>query len=295
MTKNFSVNCNDCVDTYNCQGFAILKLYNEQECSILDKFAKGWIYRLLSEWTKEKEESLLLDKYHTWSKTEGVKHEQIFAAQNRYLYPNNELEKLLINDKIKFFLRDIGMTKYMNMAGNTGKLTNEEYKEIQNHTKIGFELLQKVRDLPNSACHAVLEHHERINGSGYPSGLKGESIDQYAKIIGLADVFTSIIHDTPYRKKKLAIDAVKEILDIKDAFEYSLIKQLLKRIGIYPVGSFIQLNTNEIAQVVKLNYDVPLRPVVNIFPQEGSQTLKEVKVLDLSNQPSISIKSAKAI
>lgn len=112
MTKGSSVNCNDDVDTYNRQGFAIIKLYNEQEYRILDKFAKGWIYRLLSEWTKGKEESLLLDKYHIWSKAEGVKHAQIFAAKNRYLYPDSELGKLLINDKIKNFLKDIGMMKY---------------------------------------------------------------------------------------------------------------------------------------------------------------------------------------
>lgn len=112
MVKGSSVNSNNYVDTYNRQGFAIIKFYNEQEYGILDRLAKGWIYRLLSEWTKGKEESLLLDKYHIWSKTEGVKHEQSFAAKNRYLYPDAELEKILINDKIKNFLRDIGMANY---------------------------------------------------------------------------------------------------------------------------------------------------------------------------------------
>lgn len=199
----------------------------------------------------------------------------------------------LIDLGISALFHDAGMMRYIKTASQPRQLTNEEYKEIQNHTLIGLELMQGMKGLPDSATHSASEHHERIDGSGYPNGLKGKSINEYAKIIGLVDVFTAITHDRPYRKKKSPLDAIKEILNVKDVFEYDLIRLLIKRIGIYPVGSFVQLNTNEIAQVTKLNYEVPLRPVVNILSDERDKAIKEPKILDLSTQPAIFIKSAK--
>lgn len=104
--------CNDEIDMYQRYGFTIMQLYSKEESRIIERFAKQWLYRLLTKWTAGKENSLLLRNYHIWSKPLNVDHAGIFAAKNRYLYPDNELENILINPKVKKFLKDIGMDKY---------------------------------------------------------------------------------------------------------------------------------------------------------------------------------------
>lgn len=100
------------IDMYQRYGFTILQIFSEKEFYLLKYFAIDWVYRLLASWVKGKEDSFPLEKYHLWSKTLNVDHAGTFGAKNRYLYPGKELEKILLNDRVKRFLTAIGMERY---------------------------------------------------------------------------------------------------------------------------------------------------------------------------------------
>lgn len=191
---------------------------------------------------------------------------------------------------ISALLHDAGMSCYLPVVNRSTKLTTREYNEIKNHSINGSAFLEKIKNLNRIASYVAHQHHERIDSSGYPRGLKGESINEYAKIVGIVDVFEAMLHQRLYRNEFLPLEALREILANKNSFQYRLIKILIEKIGIFPIGSLVELNTKEIAQVVKLNYAVPLRPVVKIISGVDGEEPKETKTLDLTTQPTICIK-----
>jgi hypothetical protein len=100
------------VDMYHQNGFTVLKVFDENKVLLLEKFAMGWIYRLLAEWTKGKEDSLPLETYHIWSKSLSIDHGNVFRAPNRHINPPPDVENVLLNDILKDFLSRIGLKKY---------------------------------------------------------------------------------------------------------------------------------------------------------------------------------------
>lgn len=196
----------------------------------------------------------------------------------------------LIELGISALLHDIGMVNYLHLSNQPRKLTTREYNEIKNHPIKGSEILQKVDNLVKIASYVAHQQHERIDGSGYPRGLRRESIHEYSKIVGIVDVFEAMVHQRLYRNEFLPLEAAREILTNKNKFEHKLIKILIERIGIFPIGSYVELNTKEIGQVVKLNHAVSLRPVVKIIFGADGEAPKEAKTLDLTTQPTICIK-----
>lgn len=198
----------------------------------------------------------------------------------------------LIELGISALLHDIGMTEYVHLSNQPRKLTAEEYSQVKEHTVKGLEILKKNKNLNEKALHVARQHHMRLDGSGYPKELKGEIIDEYARIVGLVDEYETMTHHRAYRDKFLPLEAMQEILKRKKAFERRLIKILIEKIGIYPIGSLVELNTNEIAEVIKLNHSVHLNPVakVKIIRDADGGKLKQTKVLDMTARSSLYIK-----
>jgi HD-GYP domain-containing protein (c-di-GMP phosphodiesterase class II) len=174
------------------------------------------------------------------------------------------------------------MTKYLDLACEQRKFTPEEYNTIKNHSIEGSQILEKIIELNKEIIQTARQEHERIDGSGYPGGLKEKDISECAKIIGIADVYEAMVHPRPYRKAYLPLDAIKEILKNKSAFEAKIVKILIERIGFFPVGSFVELNTKEIAQVIKVNHQYPMRPVVKVIYDGEGNKLEEEKIFDLA-------------
>ena len=189
---------------------------------------------------------------------------------------------------ISAILHDMGMIKYMDLAGRPGKLTAREFNEIKNHPKTGSDILARAKGLPEAVVHVALQEHERRDGSGYPHGLKGEAIHEYAAIVGLADSYEAMTHSRPYRDRYMSMDAIRE-LSKANTFEYKLIKTLLEATGAYPVGSLVRLNTKETGRVAGINRGFPTRPVVNIIYDRDNRELKDKRVVDLKKQPAVYI------
>lgn len=198
----------------------------------------------------------------------------------------------LIELGISALLHDIGMAEYMHLSNQPRRLTAKEYSQVKEHTVRGLEILKKNENLNEKALHVSRQHHMRLDGSGYPKELKGETIDEYAGIVGLVDTYEAMTHHRAYRDKFLPLRAMQEILNRKKTFERRLIKILIEKIGIYPIGSLVELNTNEMAEVVKLNHSVHLRPVAKfkIIRDADGGKLKQTKVLDMTARSSLYIK-----
>lgn len=200
----------------------------------------------------------------------------------------------LIELGIAGFVHDIGLVKYLDLAHKKEVLTKEEYEILKEHPKVGYEILSKLgKDtIPPIVLEVVLKEHERLDGSGYPSGLKGSEVDEFAQIIGLADKYEAMIHDRPFRKKYSSLETVKEILSYKNEFDIRIIKMLIERFGVFPLGTSIRLNTKETGIVVKDNRRSPLRPTVNILYDAYGKPLKEPKTIDLSLNPVVYIEES---
>jgi len=197
--------------------------------------------------------------------------------------------KQLLELAIAGFLHDIGMASYLKIVNHPRKLTSQEYEQIKQHTLLGKDIL---KDLGNDAkvyLRVAEEHHERLDGSGYPYGRQSEDLHAYSKIIILLDVYEAMTHSRPQRKYYSPSEAIKELIENKNKFDPNLIKVLLERIGMYPVGSLVKLSTKEIAQVIKINPISCMRPVVRIIYDAQGQSLREEKILDLMREPTIYI------
>jgi HD-GYP domain-containing protein (c-di-GMP phosphodiesterase class II) len=203
-------------------------------------------------------------------------------------YEKNKLVEL----GIIAMVHDIGMVKFYDLYNQPRRLTEKENAEIKTHPKISAEILGKVRNICKKCAPVVYQEHERIDGSGYPDGLKEEAIDEYARIIGPVDMYEALTHSRPYRKGMNSCDALDIILNNKNAFGRKIMKVLIERLACpFPVGCQVKLNSGEKGMVIKRNLSCSLRPVVEIISSADGESLEKSRIIDLSKHHTIFIKN----
>lgn len=175
-------------------------------------------------------------------------------------------------------------------------LTPSERAEIQKHPVHGVALLEKVRSVaPASAKIALYQTHERSDGGGYPRKRSSQSIHEYAKVIAVADTYAALRSPRPWREAKLPYEAMETV--VRGAAERRLdlraVRGLLQVAGLYPIGSWVQLNTGEIARVIgKQAGDKSDRPQVMTFISAQGLRLEHPRLLDLACVPSLKVVKA---
>lgn len=188
-------------------------------------------------------------------------------------------------------LHDIGMIRVSDIAEKPSKLSKEEYEKIKQHPLYGVEILGLSKDITQAVIYVTQEHHEWVNGSGYPKGLKDKEINEYAKIVGTVDMYEALTHPRTHRNKLIPFDAMRHLLRNKEHFMAEYLRVLIESVGIYPMGSWVELNNGEIGKVIKINKENPLRPIIEITVDPQGKKLAEPKPLDLSAVPSLHIKN----
>lgn len=143
------------------------------------------------------------------------------------------------------------------------ELCEEEKEIIRQHPTHGFRLMQRLR-FPVSVCYGIWQHHEHIDGSGYPNGLQANKILLSGKLIGLASAFDNYVNPSPYNTEYFSNSEAIEKLYGNGIFDATCIKVLLKVVAPYPVGTKVKLSNNAIAIVIKNNTSLPLRPTIAI-------------------------------
>lgn len=169
-----------------------------------------------------------------------------------------------------------------------GKLTEIEFAVIIRHTEMGRDLFAAL-NYPNVG-RAIHEHHERENGRGYPSGLKGDEISEYAKIIGICDSYEAMTHDRPHKKASAQYLSVLQLAESKDMlFTPHIVKMFLDVITLYPIGSYVRLNNKAIGVVVETNPNNPLKPIVRIVVDGHGKRATEEKLINLTENTILTI------
>ncbi|WP_432776419.1 HD-GYP domain-containing protein [Brevibacillus gelatini] len=173
----------------------------------------------------------------------------------------------LMNLGIGAMLHDIGKVSLPEELLQKKERWNAEEQELaKQHTTLGFNLLRKQPDISLLSAHICLQHHERLNGSGYPQGLVGKQIHEFAQIVGLCDIYDSLTSPRPWRKRYMPQDAVEYLLGSGGhLFELHLVNAFIKHIAIFPIGSSVVLNTGETGVVSRVDPDYTHRPTVRIL------------------------------
>ncbi len=162
-------------------------------------------------------------------------------------------------------------------------LTGPELDIIKKHTAAGRDLLKSFDSTYPNIGRAVYEHHERESGQGYPRGIKGDEICEYAKIIGICDCYEAMTHDRPYRKAAEQYISVLELARTKALlFKPHIVKAFLDEITFYPIGSYVRLNNKAIGVVVQTNRSNPFKPTVQIVVDGHGNRVSEEKLLNLA-------------
>lgn len=148
----------------------------------------------------------------------------------------------------------------------TSKLTDEEFDIMKTHTKLGFDFIRKWTDLPAVIAHCAYQHHERLDGSGYPRGLRDKDIHKYAKIIGIADVFDAVTSNRIYREAMLPHVAL-EILyaGALNKFDKDMVRLFKDGIVVYPNGLIVELSDGSTGVVTKQNPSICDRPIIEVI------------------------------
>jgi len=137
-----------------------------------------------------------------------------------------------------------------------GKLTDKEFVEIKKHPILGYQYLQKSGGFSDNILLAVLEHHEKGNGEGYPRGLKSAEISYYAKIIGIIDSYDAITNDTCYRNAYAQDKAIELLYTFADIhYSKRLLDFIIKTIKLHSLGTVVRLDTGEVGLIVKQFFD----------------------------------------
>ena len=195
-------------------------------------------------------------------------------------------EKEIYEIGIAGLLHDIGKAKIpKEVLNKTEKLTDEEFEMMKMHSTYGYRILQDKGNIPKSVLLGVLQHHEKINGKGYPLGVGEDKISLYARIISIADIYDALVTERPYKKAFTQRDAVEMIMSMTGELDITAMKSFLDSVILYPVGSFVQLSNGERARVVENNVHYALRPKVvgvesgNLYDLAGDLNCASIIIL----------------
>lgn len=184
-------------------------------------------------------------------------------------------------------LQDIGKVKIPEaLLHKVGELTPNEAALMRSHIQIGLDILNKTENIPHSILSIIANHHERINGSGYPLKLRAEQISLAAQMAGIMDTYCALTSDKVYSKGTFNQQALEQIYESRDQeFSAALVNQLIQFIGIYPVSSLVELNSGEVAVVIQQNNVRRLLPRVMVLLAPDKTRNEYPATLDLIHAP----------
>jgi putative nucleotidyltransferase with HDIG domain len=201
-------------------------------------------------------------------------------AFGRHLdFPPEELKVLGLGA----LMHDIGKMKVPNAILNKpGRLSEQEFEVMKSHVPHGVAILENTNKIPQAAIEVARSHHERFNGRGYTGGLKGETIGLFGAIGAIVDCYDAVTSDRVYHHGMAAHEALGKMYAWRESdFHPGLVEQFIQCMGVFPIGSIVELSTGAVGVVVAQHRTRRLRPRVALVLNSDKQPLGQPKVVDL--------------
>ena len=205
----------------------------------------------------------------------------LLANFGRYLgLERNVLKELTLGG----LLHDVGKIMTPDEVLNKpGKLTDEEFGVMRQHVVHSYDILSNTAGITPTMLEVAANHHERLDGTGYPQRLKGEQLSLYTRMSGIVDVYDAVTADRVYKQGMQPTQAFRILLKgIDQHFDAELVTKFIKCMGVYPVGTLVQLSNQRLAVVMQRNEQQPLKPVVKVIYHATQRHYLEVQWLDLA-------------
>ena len=184
-------------------------------------------------------------------------------------------------------LLDLGKIRVdRNLLLKKDKLTTAEFTHVKQHVALGLAALEQAGTMHPDVRDGIAQHHERMDGSGYPRGLAAAEIGIYGRMAAIADSFAALTTHRPYAAPQPAYDALKLLYDeCGTRYHPALVEQFVQAIGVFPAGSLVELSSGEVATVLAHNRVRRLEPRVLVLTDPAKKPLYEPMPLDLLLQP----------
>lgn len=202
------------------------------------------------------------------------------VAFGRHLgLPKKDLQSLAIGA----ILFDVGKVKLPEkLINNKNRFNQYEFKLVKKHVEYSIEIIKNIKDINDDIINMVSTHHERYNGSGYPNGLAGNQIPLFGKIAGIVDCYDAIISDRPFASPISPHDAIKKLYEWRNLdFQSELVEQFIQVVGIYPVGTIVELSDGRVGVIISQNRVWRLRPQVMMLLDGNKEPLKDFETINL--------------
>lgn len=186
-------------------------------------------------------------------------------------------------------LHDVGKTKIpQDILNKPSKLTEHEYNLVKTHAELGYKILKDEPGIHLRSAHCAYQHHERLNGSGYPRQLVGDEIQEFSRLIAITDTYDALTTHRVYHSAMLPHQAMEIIYGgCGELFEKSMLELFRDHVAIYPLGMGVTLSTGEKGVVSNIRVNSPHRPVVRVLQDPLGAILKSPYDVDLSKQLSV--------
>ncbi len=202
------------------------------------------------------------------------------VAFGRHLgYPKTELSQL----GMLGLLLDIGKIKLpRELLEKNERLTAEEFELVKEHVDLGLKVLYETPNIHPDVIEGISQHHERMNGSGYPHNLMGDKISTFGRMAAIADTYAAVTKPRPYAEVISPHHALQMLTTWSGSqFHGDMVEQFIQSIGVFPVGSMVELSTGEVAVVVTHSKFKRLRPKVLVLTEPDKTVRSHPTTLDL--------------
>ncbi len=188
-------------------------------------------------------------------------------------------------------LIDAGMIKLpVYIIHKQSNLTDQEFNQIKTHPLLGYKALKDLGKIKENSAIISLQHHEQFDGKGYPRGLRGNDIDEFARIAAIADSYEAQISNRSYRKKVYFYHAMRNLLSSGvNKFDPVILRVFLSRMSVYPIGSIVELNDGAIGIIIGSAPEKPLRPIIKVIFDKDRKRIENTTIISLLTESSLYI------
>jgi len=183
-------------------------------------------------------------------------------------------------------LHDLGKAMIpLEVLNKPGKLTDAEFDLVKTHPDEGYKMLLTGSGISEMTKDVCLHHHEKVDGSGYPKGLNGETMSLFAKMGAVCDVYDAVTSNRPYKAGWDPAESIKRMAEWKGHFDPKVFQAFVKSLGIYPIGSLVRLESGKLGVVIEQGEQSLLKPKIKVFFSTKSQAYIRPEIIDLARSP----------